>query len=187
MNFGQKDRPVIKANSGNTFALSPTSFSVELSQPGDLPNCGPDRKRFGVGNFSKDLKVHRGMVTNWASCVNGNLRRRHNMKWSRRRGLARSFSKPGRSNARTTAAPETRGSSGMRGNAESCYQRMPRRNDGKLRQIQFSCFLQVGDGLFDGFTLRSGAGLGIQGNVTAFFGGSKYRGQFHGLTPLVKA
>jgi len=48
MNFGQKDRPVIKANSGNTFALSPTSFSVELSQPGDLPNCGPDRKRFGV-------------------------------------------------------------------------------------------------------------------------------------------
>ena len=75
----------------------------------------------------------------------------------------------------------------MRGNAEGCYQRMPRRSDGKLRQIQFSGFLQVGDGLFDGFTLRSGAGLGIQANLTAFFGRIKYRSQFHGLTPVDKA
>lgn len=74
MNFGQIDRPVIKANSGNTLALSPTSLSIELPQPSDLSNSGPNRKRFGVGNLSKDLKVHRGMVTNWASSVNEDLR-----------------------------------------------------------------------------------------------------------------
>jgi hypothetical protein len=34
--------------------------------------------------------------------------------------------------------------------------------------------------------LRSGTSLWIQGNVAAFFGGSKYRGQFHGLTPVGK-
>ena len=64
MNFGQKDRPVIKANPGNTFALSPASLAIELPQPSDLPNSGPNRKRLGVGNLSKDLKVHRGMVAN---------------------------------------------------------------------------------------------------------------------------
>lgn len=73
MNFGQKDRPVIKASTGNSLALSPTSLSVELSQPSDLPNSGPNRKCLGVGDLSKDLKVHRGMVTNWASSVNDDL------------------------------------------------------------------------------------------------------------------
>ncbi|EXI76360.1 MAG: hypothetical protein AW07_00305 [Candidatus Accumulibacter sp. SK-11] len=75
----------------------------------------------------------------------------------------------------------------MRENAERCYQRMPWRRDGKLREIQFRSLSQVGDSLLDGFTLRSGTGLRIQGNVTTFFGGSKYRDQFHGLTPVGKA
>jgi hypothetical protein len=74
MNFGQKDRPVIKANSGNSLALSPTPLSIELPQPSDLPNSGTNRKRLGVGNLSKDLKVHRGMVTNWVSSVNEDVR-----------------------------------------------------------------------------------------------------------------
>ena len=74
MNFGQKNRTVIKANAGNTLALPPTSLSVEFPQPSDLPNSGPNRKRLGVGNLPKDLKVHRGMVTNWASSVNVDLR-----------------------------------------------------------------------------------------------------------------
>ena len=74
MYFGQKDRPVIKANSGNTLALPPTSLSVEFPQPSDLPNSGPNRKRLGVRNLPKDLKVHRGMVTNWTSRVNDDLR-----------------------------------------------------------------------------------------------------------------
>ena len=67
MNFGQKDRTVIKANPSNTLAL-------EFPQPSDLLNSGPNRKRLGVGNLSKDLKVHRGMVTNWASSVNDDQR-----------------------------------------------------------------------------------------------------------------
>ena len=71
MNFGQKDRPIIKANSGNTLTLSPTSLSVEFSQPGDLPNCRPNSKCLCVGNFSKDLKVHRSMMSNSCSWVNG--------------------------------------------------------------------------------------------------------------------
>ena len=64
MNFGQKDRTVIKANSGNTLALAPMSLSIVLPQPSDLSNSGPNRKRLSVGNLSKDLKVHKGMVTN---------------------------------------------------------------------------------------------------------------------------
>ena len=64
---------------------------------------------------------------------------------------------------------------------------MPWRKDRKLREIELRSLLQVGYSIFDGFTLRSGTGLRIQSNVTAFFGGSKYRGQFHGLTPQGKA
>ena len=73
MNFGQKDRTVIKANPSNALALSLASLSIEFPQPGDLLNASPNRKRLGVGNLSKDLKVHRGMVTNWASSVNDDL------------------------------------------------------------------------------------------------------------------
>lgn len=92
----------------------------------------------------------------------------------------RSFTKPSRSSARTTAAPETRGNLGMGGNAERCYQRVSLNLDGKLGQIEGCGLLKIGNRLFDGFTLRSSARLWIQRNEAALFGGSKYCGQFHG-------
>ena len=85
------------------------------------------------------------------------------------------------------AAPETCGSLGMNWNAERSDERMPGREDGKLRQVERRGLLQVGDGVFNRFALRRGASLRIEGNVAALFGGRENRCQFHGLTPARKA
>ena len=65
--YGTIDKP----NASDSFALSPTSFAIELAQAGDLPDAGSSSKRFDVGDFPKYLKVHEAIVANLGLGVNG--------------------------------------------------------------------------------------------------------------------
>jgi len=71
------------------------------------------------------------------------------------------------------------GSLGMGWYAKRGYQRMTLKMDRKLRQIKRRGFLQIRDSFLDGFTLGSGTSFWVQRDIAAFFGGSKYCGQFH--------
>jgi hypothetical protein len=71
MNFSQMNRSIVEANASYAFALSPTSFAIELAQSRDLPDACAGCERFDVGDFPKDLKVHGAMVANLGLGVNG--------------------------------------------------------------------------------------------------------------------
>ena len=57
----------------------------------------------------------------------------------------------------------------------------------KLGEIQRSCFLKIGDGLFDGLALGCGTGLRIQRDEAAFFRRSEYSSEFHGAPGVALA
>nr|CAP48496.1 putative integron gene cassette protein [uncultured bacterium] len=80
--------------------------------------------------------------------------------------------KPRRSSARTTSVPEATGSLGMLGYLERRQQGTSGNGERKLLQIKFGCLTQILQGFLDGFTLHSGTGLGIEGNITPFRGRS---------------
>lgn len=84
------------------------------------------------------------------------------------------------------SAPETRGNLGIRRfwNREDGHDRVSSDGQRKLPNVQRGRFPKVGDSLFNRFTLRSRAGLGIECNETAFFSRGEDRGEFH-LLPQV--
>ena len=94
----------------------------------------------------------------------------------------RIFAKPRRSRALTIAAPEVRGSLGIRRKAEHGYYGMPWSGKRKLGQIERGRLFQMGDCFFHRFTLRGGTRLGVERDIPAFFGRCKNSGQFHGAT-----
>ncbi len=68
---------------------------------------------------------------------------------------------------------------GMRRNAEHRHQGMALDDSGKLLEIERGGFAQVGKGLLDGFPLRCGARLRVEGHVPAFLRGGKHCSEFH--------
>lgn len=94
----------------------------------------------------------------------------------------RTLTKPRRSRALTIAVPEVRGSLGMCGKAEHCDYWMPWSGKRKLGQIECRRLFQIGDCLFNRFTLRGSTRFGIERDISAFFGGRKNSGQFHNNT-----
>lgn len=68
----------------------------------------------------------------------------------------------------------------MHRDGECCHHRPPKGfGKRKLTQVQRSRFTQVGDRLIDGFALRRGTSLRVQGDKTALFCRCQYRSQFH--------
>src|SRR6266851_9359234 len=90
----------------------------------------------------------------------GYVEPRRNTMWLPR---WRATANPRRSSARTTSAPETRGSLGMLCDLECRDQRLTDRAERELFQIQLGGLAQIGDRLFDRFAFGGRAGLGIQG------------------------
>lgn len=91
----------------------------------------------------------------------------------------RIFTKPKRSSALTIAAPEVRGSLGIRRKAEDGYNWMSRVGQRELGQIERRRLFKIGDSLFYRFTLCGGAGFGVKRNVPALFSRCKNSGKFH--------
>ena len=70
----------------------------------------------------------------------------------------------------------------MRWKAEHGDYWMPWSGKRKLGQIECRRLFQIGDCLFDRFTLRGSARFRIERNISAFFGGRKDSSQFHSHT-----
>lgn len=49
-------------NFRDAFPLTPATFSIELSEPGDLTDSRPYRKRFNLRNGAEQLEMHSAMV-----------------------------------------------------------------------------------------------------------------------------
>jgi len=72
-----------------------------------------------------------------------------------------------------------RGSLGIRREAEHGYDGMPGGGHWKLGQEECGSLFQIVNSFLDCFTLCGGARFRIQRDVSTFFCGGKYGGQFH--------
>jgi hypothetical protein len=70
VDFGQVDRAVIEANSGDPLALSPATLTVELPETRYLPDSRPSSERFDMRDLAEDAKVHAAIVANRSQRVN---------------------------------------------------------------------------------------------------------------------
>jgi hypothetical protein len=68
-------------------------------------------------------------------------------------------------------------------NSKHRHQRVSRRGQGKLGQIQGSGLAKVGDCFFDGFALGSSSRLWIECDEAAFFGVRENGSKFHCVAP----
>ena len=59
-------------------------------------------------------------------------------------------------------------------------QGVPQGGQRELSEVQSGCLSKIGNCLFDGFALRCGARLGIQGDEATFFRVGEDSSQFHG-------
>src|SRR5690348_17163986 len=99
--------------------------------------------------------------------------------------LWRTFVNPRRSSARTTSAPDTRGSLGMRRlwNRERGDEGMAHCWQRELGKVKGCGLAQVGYRLFNRLTLRSCPRFRIEGDEAAFFGVRENCGEFHSWAP----
>ena len=66
----RKPRGAIRqSDSGYTLSFPPTATTVELAQSPNFSDGGANSKRFDMGDFSDDLKVHRPMLSNHRDVV----------------------------------------------------------------------------------------------------------------------
>ncbi len=62
MNFGEMKGAIRESNLRNAFPLAPATLAIEFSQPGDLTDSRPNRKRFNLRDWAEQLEVHGAMV-----------------------------------------------------------------------------------------------------------------------------
>jgi hypothetical protein len=60
--LGLSDSAVFQVDASNTFALSPPTSAIALSEAGDFPNGSTNGEGLGMRDVSNDLEVHRAPI-----------------------------------------------------------------------------------------------------------------------------
>jgi len=58
----QVNSTILKAYPGNALSLAPSTTTIKLPKPRDLPNRRSDRKGFDVRDVTNNLEVHPDML-----------------------------------------------------------------------------------------------------------------------------
>ena len=62
MDLRQVNGTILKAYPGDALSLAPSTTTIKLPKPRDLPNRRSDRKGFDVRDITNNPEVHRDML-----------------------------------------------------------------------------------------------------------------------------